>query len=77
MFFQMLHSFEVVGIFITKLAISFSFRAVVRFFKSEGADSNKLSFSLSVLFSENPNSGGAKAPPAPPLTTALQCSLVF
>ena len=41
-------------------------RAVV--FKSGGADSNRLSISLSVLFSETSNSGGAKTPP---LTTAL------
>ena len=29
-------------------------------FKSEGADSNRLSISISVLFSETPNSKGAK-----------------
>ena len=33
--------------------------------------SNRLSISLSVLFSETPNSGGAKASPALPLSTAL------
>ena len=56
-------------------------RAVVRFFKAGGADSNWLSISLSVLFTETQNSGGAEVPPAPPLTKALQrtCfySLVF
>ena len=41
-----------------------------KLFKSRGACSNRLSLSLSVLFSELP-SGGAPAPPATPLSTAL------
>jgi hypothetical protein len=38
-------------------------------YKSEWADSNRLSISYSVLFSGTPNFGSAKAHPAPPLTT--------
>ena len=40
--------------------------------RAVGADSDRLSISLSVLFSETPNSGGTKSRPAFPLTTALQ-----
>ena len=47
------------------------YRAVVKFSNLGvlNADSNRLS--ISVLFSETPNSRGAKAFPAPPLTTTL------
>ena len=41
------------------------------FFKSWGAGSKRLSISFFVLISETPNSGGAKEPPVPLLTTAL------
>jgi hypothetical protein len=41
-------------------------------FQTEGADSDRFSVSLSVLFSETPNSGGASATSDHPLTTALQ-----
>ena len=39
--------------------------------KSEWADSNRLSISFSVLFSETSNFRGAKAHPVPPLMTSL------
>ena len=47
---------------------TFNIQSCCYVFKSEGAESNRLSISLSVLFSETPNPRGAKAPP---LTTAL------
>ena len=40
-------------------------------FKSRGAYSNRLYISLSVLFSETPNTEGALKTPSPPLSTAL------
>ena len=46
------------------------FRAIVHF-SNLGVQIVILSISLSVLFSETLNSGGAKVPPVPPLTTAL------
>ena len=46
-------------------------------YKSEWAESNRLSISYSVLFSETPNFGGNKSHPAPPLMTSLGWSLVF
>ena len=49
----------------------FLYRDHVRILILGGADSNRLSVSLSVLLSKPPNSGGAKAPSSPlspPLT---------
>jgi len=40
-------------------------------YKSEWAESNRLSISLFVLFFETPNFGGAKTHPVPPLMTSL------
>ena len=44
-------------------------------FKYEGADSNRLSISLAVLFSEIPNYGGDTAPSDSPVMAALQYTL--
>ena len=43
-------------------------------YKSEWAESNRLSISLFVLFFETPNFGGAKTHPVPPLMTCLGLS---
>ena len=40
-------------------------------YKSEWAESDRLSISLFVLFFETPNVGGAKTHPVPPLMTSL------